>query len=156
VKSKRRQASKAAALYTSPLFRGRVAYVERTCDRWYVLTAREGLVHPDAILEPTEGSLTIATPAARRAWAARLVDRIVHELGDVRGHEFEIHAGTPYRDHGLVASLERLGASVDVPTQGLSQGAQLAFYNAARNGHAARDEFSPRESPSPPSPFRTP
>jgi hypothetical protein len=37
-------AAAAAELYTSPLFRFRRAYVERTCDSWYVLFAKHGLV----------------------------------------------------------------------------------------------------------------
>ncbi len=133
VKSKRRQPSEAADLYTSPLFRGRVAYVERTCDLWYVLTPREGLVHPKRVVAPSEESLTVVPPAERRAWSARVIDALVHDLGDLGEHAFEIHAGAAFRDFGLVDELERRGAVVEVPARGLSQGAQLAFYAAVRN-----------------------
>jgi hypothetical protein len=40
VKSKRSQAAPARELYSSPLFRGRRDWVERTCDRWFVLSAK--------------------------------------------------------------------------------------------------------------------
>lgn len=29
-----------------------LAYAERTCGRWYILSAKHGLVHPDTVLEP--------------------------------------------------------------------------------------------------------
>jgi hypothetical protein len=41
---------------------------------------------------------------------------------------FEIHAGADYRDFGLADGLLQRGAVVTVPTLGLSQGRQLAFY----------------------------
>lgn len=52
VKSKRGTAAPARDLYTSALFRGRRRYVELTCDRWFILSARHGLVEPEEILEP--------------------------------------------------------------------------------------------------------
>ena len=135
VKSKRRHPTRAAELYTSPLFRGRVAYVQVRCDRWYLLTARDGLVLPDEVLDPSEDSLTLASSAAKRAWSQRVLEAIGRELGDLRGYEFEIHAGAAYREYGLVAGLEAQGATVDVPARGLSQGDQLAFYTR----HSASD-----------------
>jgi hypothetical protein len=132
VKSKRRQPREAADLYTSPLFRGRVAYVQRTCDRWYVLTPREGLVHPNWVLTPSEESLAVVPTSHRRAWSAGVLYALVQELGKLDGHVFEIHAGATFRDYGLVEGLERRGAVVEVPARGLSQGGQLAFYAAAR------------------------
>lgn len=140
VKSKRRIPSEAADLYTSPLFRGRVAYVERTCDRWYVLTPREGLVHPDWVVVPSEESLAVLPAAWRRAWSVRVIDVLLQELVDLRGHVFEIHAGASFRDYGLVSGLESHGAVVEIPARGLSQGEQLAFYAAVNR----------RGSPAPP------
>ena len=132
VKSKRRRPAEAGELYTSPLFRGRAAYVERTCDRWYVLTPREGLVDPEWVVAPSEESLTVVPASWRRAWSVRVIDALVHELGDLHSHVFEIHAGAAFRDFGLVDGLERRGAAVEIPARGMSQGAQLAFYAAAR------------------------
>lgn len=48
VKSKRSQA--APELYVLPLFRGRRAWVKRTCDCWFVLSAKHGLVEPGRVL----------------------------------------------------------------------------------------------------------
>ncbi|MBT2549736.1 hypothetical protein J7I85_15680 [Arthrobacter sp. ISL-65] len=39
-------------IYVSQLFRKASAYAEKTWDRWYVLSAKHGLVRPDTVLEP--------------------------------------------------------------------------------------------------------
>lgn len=52
VKEKTNTPQPAAKLYTSPLFRGRVRYVERSCDSWSVLSALHGLVEPATVLDP--------------------------------------------------------------------------------------------------------
>ena len=43
----------ARELYVSQLFKKASAYAGLTCDRWYILSAKHGLVHPDTVLEPT-------------------------------------------------------------------------------------------------------
>lgn len=41
----------ARELYTSQLFPKASFYAEATCERWYILSAKHGLVHPDTVLE---------------------------------------------------------------------------------------------------------
>src|SRR3990172_9853687 len=61
-KSKQTHAAPARDLYTpSALFRGRRDYVERSCGRWFVLSAKYGLVDPDSIIEPYDQTLTKAS-----------------------------------------------------------------------------------------------
>ena len=38
--------------YVSQLFRKASAYAEAISGRWYALSARHGLVHPDTVIEP--------------------------------------------------------------------------------------------------------
>jgi hypothetical protein len=57
VKAKRASPAPAAALSTSPLFAGRRHYAEATCDRWFILSARHGLLGPDQVIEPYDESL---------------------------------------------------------------------------------------------------
>jgi hypothetical protein len=52
-------------------------------------------------------------------------------LGDLNGFIFEIHAGSEYRDFGLIDGLQRLGATVINPTFGLTFGEQLRFYHSS-------------------------
>jgi hypothetical protein len=129
-KSKRPGAFRAADLYSpSALFRGRRAYVERTCDRWFVLSALYGLVEPETMIEPYDVSLTKAPERERRDWSERALKALDNELGGLSGHTFECHAGAAYLDHGLVAGLRARGATVERPTDGLSLGQQLSFYS---------------------------
>ena len=128
VKEKGEAPLPAMELYVSALFRGRRAYVERSCDRWYVLSAKHGLVRPSQVLAPYDEALTDASRTRRRVWSERVLRQLGDELGHIAGNTFEIHAGVPYRDFGLVEGLRAAGAAVDVPAVGLSQGRQLAFY----------------------------
>ncbi|MDQ0864970.1 hypothetical protein QF036_002551 [Arthrobacter globiformis] len=54
---KLRRPAPARELYVSQLFNKAAASAEQTCDRWYVLSAKHGLLHPDAILEPHDMKL---------------------------------------------------------------------------------------------------
>jgi hypothetical protein len=128
VKSKLTQAAPARDLYTSPLFRARRAWVEKSTDRWYILSAKHGLVSPSTVLDPYDATLTDLPHAARRRWSAAVIDSLNRELGSLAGHEFDIHAGHAYVDFGLSQSLRRAGSSVTLPAAGLGLGRQLQFY----------------------------
>lgn len=69
VKSKLSRPAPAQELYTSALFEGRRRWVEQTCDRWFILSALHGLVHPDEVLEPYDQALSSASSRARLAWS---------------------------------------------------------------------------------------
>ena len=135
VKKKLDHAAPAADLYVSPLFGGRRAYVERTCERWLVLSALHGVVRPEADLEPYDVTLNDASQSERRSWAAKVLRQLDAELGSFEGLTFEIHAGANYADFGLIQGLRERGAAVERPAAGLSMGRQLAFY--AGSGTAA-------------------
>lgn len=130
VKSKLDRHAQARDLYTSPLFQGRRRYVERTCDRWFVLSAKHGLVAPDSVLEPYDQTLKRLSRAERRRWSAAVLDALKLELGSFDSTVFEIHAGKDYREFGLEDGIRQLGGKVTIPTGRLSLGQQLAFYGA--------------------------
>ena len=132
VKEKRPTPAAAKDLYTSPLFMGRRRAVERSCDQWFVLSALHGLVDPHQRLEPYDVTLNSMGRAARRAWAAGVVQSLQRRLGSLQGHHFELHAGANYLEFGLVDALVRSGASVSWPTRGLPMGKQLRYYSAKR------------------------
>ena len=143
VKQKLDHAAPAADLYVSPLFRGRRAYVERTCERWFILSALHGVVRPDAPLEPYDVTLNSASRAQRRAWSAKVLRQLDAEVGPCVGLTIEIHAGANYADFGLVGGLRARGATVVQPAAGLSSmGRQLAFYADANHAAASSSESS--------------
>lgn len=132
VKDKASVALPAEDLYTSTLFAGRRRYVERTCDMWFVLSARHGLLEPTTTVEPYDETLKTKGRAERRRWTESVLDQLDTALGELAGLTFEIHAGAEYRDHGLAAGLIARGAALEVPAAGMRIGEQLAFY--ARSG----------------------
>lgn len=132
VKTKRSAGSLARDLYISTLFTGRRRYVETSCDCWFVLSARHGLVRDDEWLEPYDETLNDQSAASKRRWAEKVLADL-DTLGlEYRSTTFEIHAGNEYRAFGLVDGLRTRGASVVVPSEHLGQGEQLAFYNGTR------------------------
>src|ERR1035441_5851400 len=120
VKSKRGSPAPAADLYTSALFSGRRRWVEASCSRWYILSARHGLVAPGDVLEPYDETLATQGSPARRAWSERMLVQLQESLGEIGRYDFEIHAGAAYVAHGLRAGLVSGGAGVTLPAAGLS------------------------------------
>ncbi len=84
------------------------------------------------MLEPYDVTLKGVGRADRREWSchvlAALDERVALRSGDVA----EIHAGSEYRDWGLVDGLLSRGVTVEIPTEGMPLGRQLAFYTEAR------------------------
>jgi uncharacterized HhH-GPD family protein len=115
-------------MYTSPLFRGRMEAVESSCDTWFVLSAKHGLLDPSEVIEPYDVALKDLPSDARRAWSRKVLDALFGRFGDLSGEVFEIHAGSAYRNNGLVSGLKAAGATIENPTEGLNRGQQLAFY----------------------------
>ncbi len=131
VKMKLDYAAPARDLYVSPLFRGRRAWVERSCSQWFVLSALHGVLDLDDVVEPYDVTLNNASTAERRAWSAKVIGQLEGRLGSLAGRTFEIHAGANYIDYGLIDSLRAKGALVEIPLAGLKMGEQLSAYNAA-------------------------
>lgn len=149
VKTKLDRRVPAKDLYTSPLFRGRRAFVEASCEQWFILSAKHGLLSPAEEVEPYDETLKAGSPQERRAWAERVLHKLDAVRPSVNGDVFEIHAGSEYRAFGLADGLRARGAAVDVPAEHLSQGAQLAFYKSgvqARPG-AGRGDTAVRRKP---------
>jgi hypothetical protein len=132
VKTKLDHVASAKDLYVSPLFRGRRAYVESSCSRWFILSAKHGLVDPDAILEPYDQTLETASLGERREWSSGVLAAIRQKVGDLDGLTFEAHAGSNYLDFGLVEGLHAAGAEVVRPAEGLGLFEQQAFYSSGQ------------------------
>lgn len=161
-KSKLEHAAPARELYTGNLFRAAAGHAEATADRWYVLSAAHGLVHPDAELEPYDATLTDATRDELASWARAVFDTLrMSNAALTRGSfanlpgeaeadkgmgrllmegatvEVVVYAGVAYRAE-LVRLLEGLeGVTVTVPLEGKGIGEQLGWYAAARRAREA-------------------
>ena len=129
VKSKASQALRARDMYTSPLFRGRRSFVARSCDRWFILSAKHELLDPDQVIEPYNLELKDLSGPQRQLWSQRVLYQLERGLGDLGDYEFEVHAGAEYLNNGLIAGLRARGANVINPSSGRSLGRLLSFYN---------------------------
>jgi len=101
VKTKAAARARACDMYVSPLFRGRRQYVERTCDRWFILSALHGLLSPEEVLDPYDATLIGMSRDRKRDWARSVLSQIDSFGLASTGTVFEIHAGSDYRDYGL-------------------------------------------------------
>lgn len=137
VKLKRNHAAPAADLYTSALFAGRCRWVAQTCDRWFIVSAKHGLVAPEQVLKPYDETLTAKSHSERRLWSRSVIADLRSHVADLSRCTFEIHAGAAYWDFGLRDDLVRAGARVEIPTEHFRQGEQLALY---RDGPPAPSE----------------
>jgi hypothetical protein len=131
VKSKRNGTHPARDLYVSALFGKRRGYVEAAGLRWWILSAKHGLVRPDEPLAKYDETLNDMSSIERHAWGEKVLAQLRRELPDLDGWTVEIHAGGRYVDAIRPGLLER-GAHVLVPTAGKGLGEQLAFYGKAR------------------------
>ena len=111
-------------LYVSQLFRKASAYAEASCDRWYVLSALHGLVHPDTVLEPYDVRLGSSRPSSPGIWdwAAMVKKQLEQELADVPDPVLVALAGEQYR-----TVLRLCGWPYRVPMEGLGIGQQLGW-----------------------------
>ena len=109
-------------LYISPLFRAKRAYAELTCDAWYILSAKHGLLRPNEEIEPYDLSLAELTQEERRTWGAT----VNYDLGVLLppGSRVVLLAGALYCEH-VAPFLEANKFFVRSPLAKLAIGKQL-------------------------------
>lgn len=125
-------------LYESPLWRSRRAYAEHSGRLWYILSAKHGLVDPNARIAWYNLDLGDLPAAERRAWSQRVVDSLLEKFPSIEGKIVEIHAGKDYVDFGLESGLAQAGAVVQRPLLGIPIGKHLGWYRE----HGVEDEFA--------------
>ena len=121
----------ARELYVSQLFKKASAYAELTCDRWYILSAKHGLVHPDAIIEPYDMLLgtnhsTTSRIQQRAAWVR---EQMAVEFAGLENVKFIALAGEQCR-----AALLHSQWPSEVPMKGLGIGQRPGWLTARLTG----------------------
>ena len=111
-------------LYRSTWFVLARALVEREAAPWFILSAKYGLVHPDAVIAPYDETLNNMPVAVRRDWAERVKFQMDAKLPDAE--EVIVFAGRRYREH-IEDHLRTRFKSVEVPMEGLRIGEQLRW-----------------------------
>ena len=131
VKTKAAMPASAKDLYTSNWFRKARACVEKTGCPWRILSAQNGLVHPEEKIWPYQKTLNTMRVDERRVWAKRVLAGLGPYLDGVDTVVFL--AGQRYREF-LEPALRERGLAVCVPMSGLRQGQQLAWLDACLHG----------------------
>lgn len=128
VKTKREEPATPRNLYTSPYFEKMRDYAEQNHDDWWILSAKHGLIHPDADpIGPYNETLSGARVARKREWSEKVAEQLDEEgllSGDVM---LVLHAGKDYYGE-LLPLIGDTGVSVEIPTEGLGIGEKQAWY----------------------------
>jgi hypothetical protein len=124
VGAKRTTAAPAKALYQSDWFIKARAYAEAISQRWFILSAKHGLVHPDDVIAPYEQTLNTMDIAGRRNWARLVQSQMDDAIPDAA--QIVVLAGQRYREF-LMDYLGRRAHTVEVPMAGLRIGEQLGW-----------------------------
>jgi hypothetical protein len=116
------RAAPATELYTSPLFRLASRFCAATCNCWFILSARHGLLEPTQVIEPYDATLHGLSRAEKDAWARGVAAQLrERDLLDGR-HRLLLHAGAAYADP-LAPHL-----TAEQPLRGLTIGRRVAWY----------------------------
>ncbi len=129
-KSKAPRTCEARDLYTGSLFRAARRFAE-TCDAWWIVSARYGLVAPEARLAPYEYRLG---PKDRQQWGMVVANRIVTLLMPKGPYELIILAGADYAEPIVAGMLKGADdewrcncVGVTTPLAGLGLGARMSW-----------------------------
>ena len=114
----------ARELYTSPLFRKASTYAELTCARWFILSAKHGLLNPDQVVEPYDVKLgtNARTSPPIHEWADRVRGQLATELADTPRAVLVTLAGVQYQ-----TVLRPCQWPFRIPMKGLGIGQQLGW-----------------------------
>ena len=135
VKTKLSDPAPAKELYVSDWFRKARAVVEAEGWPWFILSAKYGLVDPDAVIEPYEKTLKNMQENEQIEWSREVMSALDPSLDGV--DSVVIFAGESYREF-LAPKLRELRITVHVPMKGLDWGNQLAWLKAQLNERSDR------------------
>ncbi len=123
-KSKLDHPAPARDLYCSPAFQMKRAIIEQSEAAWLILSAKHGLVEPEAVIAPYDLTLNTMGVSARQAWARNVLP---HLLKRAKQHgRIVLFAGQKYSEY-LTGPLAAQGITISEPMRGLRQGEQLAW-----------------------------
>lgn len=123
-------AQPAKDLYGSALFRAARAYAEKTCTRWYILSARYGMLEPTRVIAPYDMRLTRSGAAKWGRMVGEQLEQLVPELNT----ELVVLAGELYAD--AIDPVEDREFDWSEPLRGMGIGDRIAWLKANTPGVA--------------------
>ncbi len=131
VSRKQSHTAPAEDLYVSPLFKGARVLAKTRFDRWYILSAKYGLLEPDREIQPYNQTLNKMPRKERLDWANLVLGQLINCTRQTDILAFI--AGDRYRQF-LIPELLKNGYKIEVPLEGLSIGKQLSWFKKIQNG----------------------
>ena len=130
VKEKQECPAPAKELYISDMFKKSRKLVEVTKCRWFILSAKYGLLHPDKVICPYDETLNKMTKKERKAWAEKVKEQMLANLPHAKA--VVILAGKNYYEFLLPYLEERFGsANVKNPMKRMLIGKRLSWLKNA-------------------------
>lgn len=120
-KEKLTSAAPARDMYQGDLFKKARRYAEANYDKWFILSAKYGLLDPDQVIEPYDKTLNGMKKKERAAWTMDVVEQLA-AVTDKEKDLFFLHAGRNYRDIRFFLK------NWSIPLMGLGIGQQKAWY----------------------------
>lgn len=117
-KSKQQTAAPAKDLYTSERFKEARRFAERFAQNWFIISAKHGLVSPEATLNPYDFSIDLLNPDQKRAWADEVTKAL---LKHVPGVAHAVILATDSYSDPLFESLLRASVNATAPLRSLSE-----------------------------------
>jgi cytoplasmic iron level regulating protein YaaA (DUF328/UPF0246 family) len=111
-------------LYISSLFKKSKSFVESKCDKWFILSAKYGLLLPEQVVEPYNETLKSYSVKERAIWAESVFEDISKHINS--GDKIIFLAGNCYGQF-LIPKLQAMGIQIEVPMKGLRIGEQLHY-----------------------------
>ncbi|MGY4366292.1 hypothetical protein ACVW1A_002357 [Bradyrhizobium sp. LB1.3] len=130
-KSKGTHSDVARNMYVSPLYRKSVLLTEAWGFSFSILSAKYGLLSPDAVIDPYDLTLKGSSKEFKAEWGQRVDAQIRSRLG--ASQQFVVFAGDDYYVPLLNAGEEESQLRYLAPMRGLSLGNRLAFLNESKS-----------------------
>ena len=108
-------------LYQGDLFKKARALAELRGARWFVLSAKLGVVAPNTVIFPYDDTLASKSRSARHSWGNKVLYHL--RMLNLLGEQLEVLAGRLYRTSGNWTA----GLDVTVPMRGMGIGQQKAW-----------------------------
>jgi hypothetical protein len=108
----------------STLFKKASNYIKQQhYDKWFILSAKYGLLEPNTIIEPYNTTLNNMNALDIKTWSQNVYKKLIQ----YNPNEIDFYTGEKYRKY-LIPLLKENNIIVNIPLMGHGIGEQLHFY----------------------------
>jgi hypothetical protein len=138
VKTKRDVPCESGDLYTSALFQKARKVAELEGDKWFILSAKYGLLSPEEIVNPYNETLINMSKSERLEWSKNVYKKLISRIE--KKDEIIFLAGEKYREF-LAKELNSESYKTYAPMANLSIGNQLKWLNSRIKKHTVEKDL---------------